>query len=114
MGRDSAPVPVSSGGGHEPLWARDRSQLFYQKGEAMMAAKVLRTEPTFLAGEPRSSSERASSPGISRHGTYDVAPDGRFLMIQQGDAGAELPRPDKIIFVLNWFEELKRLVPMND
>jgi len=42
--------------------------------------------------------------------SYDVASDGRFLMIQsanpeEGDT--------QIIVVLNWFEELKRLVSTN-
>lgn len=36
---------------------------------------------------------------------YDVAPDGRFLMIQGEGA------PTQVNVVLNWFEELKRLVP---
>ncbi len=42
---------------------------------------------------------------------YDIAPDGRFLIIPTGQAeagGGTAPNP---IVVLNWFEELKRLVP---
>ena len=38
--------------------------------------------------------------------TYDVAKDGRFLMIQE----APQARPNSIVFVLNWFEELKARV----
>ena len=39
---------------------------------------------------------------------YDVTPDGqRFLMIQLGEPEAAT----QINVVLNWFEELKRLVP---
>ena len=37
---------------------------------------------------------------------YDVAADGRFLMVEED--------PDesvRVIVVQNWFEELKRLVP---
>ena len=43
---------------------------------------------------------------------YDVAPDGRFLMLELprgGDAG-EL---SEIVIVQNWFEELERLTPVN-
>ncbi len=41
--------------------------------------------------------------------TYDVAPDGRFLMI----APSETPvaAQTSVRLVLNWFEELERLVP---
>ncbi len=38
--------------------------------------------------------------------SYDIFPDGqRFLMIKQAEAQTQ------INLVLNWFEELKRLVP---
>ena len=37
---------------------------------------------------------------------YDVAPDGRFLMIK--DAGAR-----HLVVVQNWIEELERLVPVD-
>ena len=41
---------------------------------------------------------------------YDVSSDGqRFLMIRQD----EPPAVGKITLVLNWFEDLKRLVPTN-
>ncbi len=43
---------------------------------------------------------------------YDISPDGqRFLMIKEADE--EEGQPDQINVVLNWFEELKRLVPTN-
>jgi len=37
---------------------------------------------------------------------YDVDAQGRFLMIKEEERAA-----DQIHVVLNWFEELKRLVP---
>jgi len=44
---------------------------------------------------------------------YDVSPDGlRFLMFKPIDHGAQFA-PTQINIVLNWFEELKRLVPTN-
>jgi len=39
--------------------------------------------------------------------SHDIAPDGRFLMIQEPQESTPLG----INVVLNWFEELKRLVP---
>jgi hypothetical protein len=44
-------------------------------------------------------------PGIAN---YDVSPDGRrFLMVEGGD----IPAAPSLVFVENWSEELKRLVP---
>ena len=36
---------------------------------------------------------------------YDVAPDGRFLMVRDEQQGDTM----QLRFVLNWLEELKRL-----
>jgi hypothetical protein len=42
---------------------------------------------------------------------YDLAPDGRFLIIRSGQADAADGVGLNLIVVQNWFEELKRLVP---
>ena len=44
--------------------------------------------------------------------TYDVSADGRrFLMIKDPKSG-EQRSAERIVYVQNWFEELKRLVPV--
>ena len=43
--------------------------------------------------------------------SYDLAPDGRFLIIRSGAAEADGGTGSNLIVVQNWFEELKRLVP---
>jgi hypothetical protein len=42
---------------------------------------------------------------------FDVAPDGRFLMVKDGSGDAGTRTPNTLIVVQNWTEELKRLVP---
>ena len=44
---------------------------------------------------------------------YDVAPDGRFVMIRSGETDAGGAAASNMILMQNWFEELKRLVPTN-
>ncbi len=45
------------------------------------------------------------------HGrSYDVAPDGRFLMMKEASSS----RSDQLIIVQNWFEELELLVPTDN
>ena len=41
---------------------------------------------------------------------YDVAADGRFLMLQDVAATNDETAPSQIHVVLNWFEELKAWV----
>ena len=44
---------------------------------------------------------------------YDVSLDGQqFVMIKPGDTSNEASGANEAILVLNWFEELKRLVPV--
>jgi hypothetical protein len=44
--------------------------------------------------------------------SYDVSPDGRrFLMLKAGTEPETENGPGRIVVVLNWLEELKRLLP---
>jgi len=93
-------------GGGEPVWAPDGSELFYRNGDRMMIVSVQK-DPTFNASEPKALfvGSYLSSGGPSGFQYYDVSPDGkRFIMIKGEVSGGE------INVVLNWFEELKRLV----
>ena len=52
---------------------------------------------------------RTISPSLR---TYDVSLDGqRFLMIKDA-AGSDQSPPPRIVVVQNWFEDVKRLVPV--
>jgi serine/threonine-protein kinase len=103
---------VSVGGGAEPLWAPDSRELFYRDGDKMMAVAI-ETEPELSVGTPRLLFEGRFLPVLSGDepgSSYDISPDGeRFLMIQREQDLV----PTEIIVILNWFEELKRLVPTN-
>ena len=99
---------ISSDGGEEPMWGRQGRELFYSSDEAMKVVSI-RAEPTFTVGSPEILFAGISKRRYSGIGwrEYDVSPDGqRFLMI--GAKGVRL----ELIIVHNWFEELKRLVPV--
>jgi Tol biopolymer transport system component len=104
---DAPPVPVSIGGGKEPVWSRDGRELFYRNGRRLMRVPV-ETEPSFRAGQPSLLFEGNYTYGyLDWSFNYDVAPDGsRFVMVEEGPA-------TKAAFLLNWTEELKRIVPAN-
>ncbi len=104
---------VSRAGGVKPLWARDGSELFYlDAGSSRLMAVSVRMDASPDFGNPEIVFEE-SYPVAFQGRTYDVSPNGeRFLMIKAGGADDETPTPE-LILVLNWFEELKRLVPTN-
>lgn len=96
---------VSTGGGAGPVWARNGSELFYVAGETMMAVPIAGGK-TLTIGRPRVLFEGEDLGDLVAN--YDVAPDGeRFLVARSTEATTELK------VVLNWVEELKRLVPVD-
>ena len=103
--------PVSSDGGREPVWSPDGTELFYRNGYRMMSVPV-RTGPSLELGNPVElfEQEYQLEPGPSGHPHYGVAPDAQsFLMIQSSPASV----PAQGLLLLNWFEELRQLVPAN-
>ena len=99
---------VSSGGGREPVWKRDGTELFYREGDKMMSVATTLAPDLFL-GRPEllfESPYESVQRGVTTN--YDVAEDGRFLMVQREETVANTWR---INVVLNWFEELKARVP---
>ena len=101
---------ISTDGGTAPVWSADGHELFYRDltGRKMMAVSF-RSEPTVQMGKPRLLFDQEFLPDGDVTGRqYDLAPDGqRFLMVR-ADEGSGLRQ---LNIVLNWFEELKRLVP---
>ena len=108
---ESATFQISTGGGTKPVWARSGRELFYFDGSNSMTVVPVQTTPTFTYGNPtRLFDGRYFSGPPGR--TYDVSPDGtRFLMIKDGDTANPNVTPASMVIVLNWSEELKRLVP---
>jgi Tol biopolymer transport system component len=105
---DGVAVRVSQGGGREPLCSRDGRELFYRQPDAMMAVPV---DPS--AGDFGAAKQLFEAPFYFTFDasvrTYDVAADGRFLMVQlTGSEGK--PRSASIVVVQNWAEELKQRV----
>ena len=98
---------ISTGGGEEPAWSHDGSELFYRASNRMMAVSV-KTDSGFTYGTPQT---LFVGPYRDRDGrTYDVAADGRFLMVS-GVTAADA-RPPEINVVINWFQELTERVPV--
>jgi hypothetical protein len=102
-------VLISTDGGTEPRWSRNGRELFYRNADKFMAVDV-RTQPTFFAGSPRLLFQGRGVPGSTSATGFDVSLDGqRFLMVELVEFQ---PRVTLIEIVMNWFEELKRLVPV--
>lgn len=110
---DTAEYQISVNGGGLPVWSADGNELFFvgtEGGQRMMVVSILQTSP-FQASAPKvlfrndGSFQWGAALGIRE---FDVTPDGqRFLMLQR-DAPATTT---EVHIVLNWLQELERLVP---
>jgi serine/threonine-protein kinase len=109
---EGVPMRVSRNGGYEPRWALDGRELFYLQGRSMMAVRV-EAENEFSFGAPTELFTGSNFvDAASFISSYDVARDGRFLMIEPQASAGEVPSPSSIVVVRNWTEELERLVPI--
>jgi hypothetical protein len=72
----------------------------------------LETEPTFSHGKPKLLFRGSFVAGFGESISYDIHPDGRFLMIKP-PLTKDQSAFRKIIVITNWFEELKERVPVD-
>jgi len=97
---------LTTDGAAEAVWSHDGRELFFRNGGRMMALPMAAgSRPP--SGLPRPLFDDHLVPGSAGQPGYDVARDGRFLMLR---ADAPTPPPELRI-VLNWLDEVKRLVP---
>ena len=91
------------------MWSADGGELFFRLENRLMAVADT-MEPAFSVGKPQQLFEGPYARGQGGGHWYDVTPDGqRFLMVRTEQNLASL----QLCVVVNWFEELKRLVPPN-
>jgi Tol biopolymer transport system component len=105
---------VSTAGGTRPLWGPGGQELFYVAATgALMRVGVQRggswvaTQSTLVLEE----GDYLTNPGGRFGRNYDIARDGqRFLMIKELGTDRNTAA-SSLVVVLNWADELKRLVP---
>jgi serine/threonine-protein kinase len=101
---------VSTGGGTRPLWARNGQELFYvgpPPNNTLMRVPVDASGISWHAGTPVKLLEGYAAISPSR--TYDVAGDGRFIMIKP--SAPDQTAAPSLKVVQHFDEELKRVAP---
>ena len=99
------------GGCAFPTWSHDGSELYYRQNQRVMAVSI-QTEPNFYSGAPGVVLEEQDDfESFGGAGSFSVGPDGeRFLMNSPvGSTGTR-----SLVVLLNWTEELNRLVPIDN
>ena len=116
---DGGKWQVSTSGGEEPQWSPDGRELFFLTANSVnrsLMVSGIETTEAFSSAIPDMLFEvrRYDFPSIAAR-RYDIAPDGqRFLFVKPVESQEDSPSvgQSRINVVLNWTEELKRLVPI--
>jgi Tol biopolymer transport system component len=101
---------VSQNGGRQPKWRRDGRELFYISADGTLSAAEIRTDSGFAVTSTRPLFDVGATTGLpSNIGFYyDVTSDGQRFVFST-DFYEQIRTPISVI--VNWQEELKRLVP---
>jgi serine/threonine-protein kinase len=98
---------ISNNGGAFPVWSPDRRELLYLSGDQIMSVGYTIDHGAFVAGKPRVLLMVGGARG------FDMAPDGRRVMAVMPTAAGPAPQSEHtLIFVQNFFDELRRRVPV--
>jgi Tol biopolymer transport system component len=109
---------VSSEGGLYPTWSRTRKELFFATlapDNRVMVASFVGDGDSFQAAKPRLWSEsrfvfRTGPIGPGR--SFDLHPDSDRIALAKAPDAEAAAKQDKVVFILNFFDELRRLAPL--
>jgi serine/threonine-protein kinase len=102
---------VSVNGGRFPRWGIKGHEIYYVNLEGEMMAASITLSPRLELGAVTKLFDFRKPPKGPSGMPYDLSPiDGRFLISEPVETGST--GPTHISVVLNWHEELKRLVPI--
>lgn len=105
---------ISTGGGKFPVWSRNGRELFFQDLDSnkIMVTSYRETGDSFAAVKPHVWSEKRPV-DLGQFQSYDVAPDGkRIAVVLYADGRSEQKPVTNLAFLLNFFDELRRRVPV--
>ena len=99
---------ISTDGGFSPLWSRTRNEIFYgSPDDRLMVASYAVEGESFKADKPRVWSERRFME--RRLSSFTLHPDGERFALAAALENESAVKQDKLVFIFNFFDELRRL-----
>jgi len=112
-----ADYKLSTNGGSSPVWSADGRTIYYANQDDEIFSVTVKFDPRPTFGIPLNLFRgEAFAPyplfgATIRDFDFDRQNSRFIMMAREGDVGEDTRAQDEIRFVVNWFEELKRLVP---
>ena len=97
------------------MWSRSGRELFFESLEnRVMVAGYSVQGDSFVADKPRLWSEKALSNLVNSSKNVDLAPDGKRIVAVLPVEGPDAQQSQShVIFLENFFDELRRKAPLN-
>jgi Tol biopolymer transport system component len=101
---------VSSDGTGYQMWSRNGKDLFFLQYRArqLMALSYQSRGDSFVTDEPRVWARQIAWFAATKN--YDSAPDGKHIVVLMPAEAPQTPH-DRLIFLFNFFDELRRRLP---
>ena len=101
--------------GHHPLWSPDGARIVYFPGSERLIATHVVTHPAFgVSGVEAVAGGFTSNTSTLSGRNHDFTPDGHIVaVLTAAELSGGAPAAEHIEVILNWLDELKRLVPTN-
>jgi len=97
---------ISVNGGEQPVWSRDGRTIYFRNEKAFAAARIDVTGETIQAATPTVLfPDTFLRPQAVNHTTYEVFPDGSFLVFAPPDDRANTQ--SAVVAVFNWLDEVR-------
>jgi serine/threonine-protein kinase len=104
---------ISNNGGQDPVFSRNGRELFFETPDnGTMVAAYTGKSDSFVADKPRVWSEKRIADSGRNGANYDVAPDGKHIVaLMPVDTPEAQQAQNHVVFLLNFFDELRRRLP---
>ena len=107
---------ISTGGGTGPVWSRTRKELLYAAPDnRIMSVSFTTSANSFAAEKPRPWTTGRFLPRLRGFGgvgaMFDLHPDGERVAIAPISEN-QAAKPDTLVFIFNFFDELRRIAPL--
>jgi eukaryotic-like serine/threonine-protein kinase len=110
---------ISTAGGIQPMWSSVRNELFYWSptDQKFMVSSYTGKGSSFQAGKPVAWSDGAFIDHAPPTGMitrpFDLHPDGKQFAVLTLPPAKIQEKLDTVVFITNFFEELRRLAPVD-
>jgi hypothetical protein len=100
---------ISVDGGSQPIWSDDGRTIFFRGEKTFSSARLTVTGDIIQAATPQTLfPDTFMRPQAVNHTTYEVFPDGSFLLFALPDEAAS--RQAAVVAVFNWLDEARRTI----